>query len=283
MFDPSAKIDANTLLYSIVIPAYNEEMNISGTLLTLTEALAGEKIPFEIIVVNDNSSDSTATAVKLAANQWPQVRLVDNKPPGGFGRAVRCGLSSVSGDVVALVMADLSDDPWDVVRCYRKIEDGYDCVFGSRFIKGSSVTNYPKVKLFINRMVNKMLQILFATRHNDLTNAFKVYRYHVIESISPLHAAHFNITIELSLSALIRNYRIASIPINWSGRTWGQSNLRLRQMGRRYLATLIKLWFERILIRDDLLADMYQNKPDQTGEVIGGTFKSNGESNKSIR
>lgn len=258
-------------------------MNIPGTLHALSEALAGEKIPFEIIVVNDNSSDSTATAVKLAANQWPQVRLVDNKPPGGFGRAVRCGLSSVRGDVVALVMADLSDDPWDVVRCYRKIEDGYDCVFGSRFIKGSSVTNYPKVKLFINRMVNKMLQILFVTRHNDLTNAFKVYRYHVIESISPLHAAHFNITIELSLSALIRNYRIASIPINWSGRTWGQSNLRLRQMGRRYLATLIKLWFERILIRDDLLADMYQNKPDQTGEVIGGSFKINGESKKSIR
>jgi dolichol-phosphate mannosyltransferase len=152
-------------------------------------------------------------------------------------------------------MADLSDKPEDLVRCYRKLEEGFDCVFGSRFVAGSNVENYPPLKLVVQRIVNNMIRVLFLTRHNDMTNAFKVYRRHVIDAIQPLHAAHFNITIELSLSALIRRYSIAMIPISWSGRTWGQSNLRLREMGRRYLATLLKIWFERLLILDDLLLE----------------------------
>jgi dolichol-phosphate mannosyltransferase len=249
------------------MPAYNEEMNIPGTLSTLTEALHAAAIPFEIVLVNDSSSDQTEHVAQSAAQQWPEVRLINNLPPRGFGRAVRCGLAHVRGEIIALVMADLSDDPNDVVRCYRKILEGYDCVFGSRFMAQSHVTNYPRVKLLVNRLVNRMLQVMFATRHNDLTNAFKVYRRHVIDSITPLHAAHFNITIEMSLSALIRGYRIAALPINWSGRTWGQSNLRLRQMGRRYLATLIKLWFERILIRDDLMAEMAHRQEASSNEA----------------
>ena len=152
-------------------------------------------------------------------------------------------------------MADRSDLPEDVVRCYRKLEEGYDCVFGSRFMKGSTVTHYPPLKLVANRIVNFAIRLMFLTRHNDMTNAFKVYRRHVIESIQPLRSCHFNITIELSLSSLIRRYRIAAIPISWSGRTWGSSNLRLRAMGRRYLATLLIAWCQRLLILDDTLQD----------------------------
>jgi len=247
--------ERNTLLYSIVVPAYNEEMNIPETIQQLGEALRGAGIPFELIVVNDNSKDRTPEAVAGIRGAFPEVKLVNNASPGGFGRAVRCGLSHVSGDVVALVMADLSDLPDDVVACYRKIEEGYDCVFGSRFIRGSKVSAYPPVKLCANRIGNHIIRLMFLSRHNDLTNAFKVYRRHVIESISPLRAAHFNITIEMSLSALIRGYRIATVPVSWCGRTWGQSKLRLHEMGRRYLCTLLKIWFERLLIRDDLMAE----------------------------
>lgn len=245
----------NTLRYSVIIPAYNEEMNIDTTVRTLASALRAENIPFEIVIVNDNSRDRTRAVVETLAAEFPEILLVDNPPPGGYGRAVRCGLAHYRGDVAAIVMADLSDSPDDVVRCYRKIEEGYDCVFGSRFIVGSSVQQYPKLKLLVNRLVNTMLRVLFLTPHNDLTNAFKVYRRHVIDTISPLRAAHFNLTIEMSLSALIRRYRIAAIPISWSGRTWGQSKLRLRDMGRRYLCTLLKVWFDRLLILDDLMTD----------------------------
>lgn len=249
-------VPKNTLLYSIVIPAYNEEKNILPTIAKLAGELRAEQIPFELVIVNDNSRDNTPTVVEAAKGDYPEIHLVHNTPPGGLGRAVRFGLKHFTGDVVAVVMADLSDDPKDVVRCYRKIEEGYDCAFGSRFIRGSRVTQYPRVKLFFNRLGNAVIRIMFTTRHNDLTNAFKVYRRHVIEAIEPLYACHFNITIEMSLSALIRGFTIATIPINWSGRTWGQSNLRLRQMGRRYLCTLLKIWFERVLIIDDVLAEM---------------------------
>lgn len=246
---------ANSLRYSILIPAYNEEENILPTLDALAAALRAEAIPFELLVVNDNSTDNTPQVVEAKTADIPEIHLVHNTPPGGLGRAIRCGLNHFNGDVLAVVMADSSDHPDDVVRCYRKIEEGYDCVFGSRFVSGSKVTHYPPVKLVVNRIVNKAMQLLFLTHHNDLTNAFKVYRRHVIESILPLQAAHFNITIEMSLSSLIRRYRIASIPITWSGRTWGVSNLRLRKMGRRYLCTLLMIWCERLLILDDLMME----------------------------
>ncbi|MFI5394405.1 MAG: glycosyltransferase family 2 protein [Candidatus Binatia bacterium] len=240
---------------SVVIPAYNEEHNLPQTLDGLIAVLRREGVAFEIVIVNDNSRDNTRSFVLDRLRRDPELVLVDNSPPGGFGRAIRAGLRSVSGNAVAVVMADRSDDPEDVVRCYRKLLEGYDCVFGSRFRKGSRVVSYPPVKLFVNRAVNKLLQVLFATPFNDLTNAFKMYRRGALDGLGPLEACHFNITIELSLSCVIRGYRIAEIPISWYGRTWGVSNLKLREMGRRYLATLLKIWFERLLIADDIIAE----------------------------
>jgi len=247
---------AAQMLLSVVIPAYNESANIEETVRRLASELREAAIPFELIVVDDNSRDNTASRTHRLAEEYPETRLVGRTPPGGFGRAIRSGLEAARGDVIVPFMADLSDSPGDVVRYYRKIVDeGYDCVFGSRWIRGGEVRDFPKVKLVANRIVNRSLQWLFWTRHDDLTNAFKAYRAEVIRSIQPLRACHFNITIEMSLSALIRRYRIAVIPISWHGRRWGQSNLKLRQMGRRYLATLLKIWFERLLILDDLLEE----------------------------
>jgi dolichol-phosphate mannosyltransferase len=250
---------SNNLKLSLIIPAYNEEMNIIPTIDNLLKVICDEGIPFEIIVVNDNCKDNTQEVVEKKQKNTPEIVLVNRRKPRGFGRAIRSGLKHASGDIIVPFMADLSDDPLDVIGYYRKIENGYDCVFGSRFTRQSKLSGYPKLKLVINRLVNRFLQVLFVTGHNDLTNAFKAYRSNVIKDIMPLQACHFNITIELSLSALIRKYKIASMPVNWNGRTWGSSNLRLREMGRRYLATLLKIWFERMLIIDDLMADKKTN------------------------
>lgn len=248
--------------FSIIIPAYNEEENIGPTIREISQAMYAEKIPFELVIVNDNSKDKTPQVVEGLKKEIPEIKMITRTPPGGFGRAIRTGLDNYSGEFVTVVMADLSDDPKDIVRYYYELLGGADCVFGSRFMKGSQVVEYPLVKLYVNRIVNKMLQILFVSKCNDLTNAFKAYRSHVIESIKPLKASHFNITIEMSLSAWIRRYKIVIVPINWYGRKWGQSNLRLRAMGRRYLATLIKLWFERLLILDDLMAEKSEVKAE---------------------
>jgi dolichol-phosphate mannosyltransferase len=245
---------------SIVIPAYNEEKNIGKCLEELRRVVRDKyHLPYEIIVVNDNSRDATEEVVRAEMKEDRAIRLVTRTPPGGFGRAVRSGVEAVRGDVVVIYMADLSDDPEDVIAYYRKIGEGYDCVYGSRFIKGSQVVNYPRVKRFVNRLVNRFIKLLFWTKFNDLTNAFKAYRTSVIRDCGPYRSSHFNITLEMSLSALIRGYHIAQIPIRWYGRTWGSSNLRMREMGRRYLSTLLMMFFQRMLIKDDLLAERLVN------------------------
>lgn len=241
---------------SIVIPAHNEERNIGPCIDELQQVVWDQHfIPLEIIVVNDNSTDDTEGVVRGRMERFDNVRIVNRTSPGGFGRAVRSGVEAVTGEVVVICMADLSDDPQDVVAYYRKIDEGYDCVFGSRFIRGSKVENYPIVKLVVNRIVNTCIRFVFGTKFNDLTNAFKAYRTTVLQDCGPFKASHFNITLELSLSALIRNYNIAQIPISWQGRTWGSSNLRLQEMGRRYLCTVLMFFFQRFLIRDDVMAE----------------------------
>jgi dolichol-phosphate mannosyltransferase len=251
---------SKTLKISLIIPAYNEEMNIQRSLNQVLQVLRGSGIPFEIIAVNDNCRDKTQQLIEAKQKEAPEIILVNRTSPRGFGRAIRAGIEAADGDIIIPFMADLSDDCQDIIRYYKKIEKGYDCVFGSRFVKGSSVTNYPQIKLLINRIVNKLLQILFLTPHNDLTNAFKAFRADVIRDIMPLQACHFNITIELSLSVLIRGYKIATIPIQWNGRDWGSSKLKLKEMGRRYLATLLKIWFEKLLILDDLMENRIKLK-----------------------
>ena len=240
---------------SVVMPAHNEEQNLPPVIRGLTGTLRKEGIPYEIIVVNDNSTDGTAEVIRALRAEDPSIRTVDRSPPNGFGRAIRSGLDAVTGEVVVIYMADASDHPRDAVAYYRKIREGYDCVFGSRFINHSQVTDYPLVKRIVNRMVNKAMQWLFWCRFNDLTNAFKAYRSYVLQEAGPFRACHFNITIEMSLGALIRNYNIAQIPISWTGRTWGSSNLHLGEMGRRYLSTLVKAFAEKVLIADDLISE----------------------------
>jgi dolichol-phosphate mannosyltransferase len=198
----------------------------------------------------------------------PRIRTVNRRAPNGFGRAVRAGLDAVQGDVVIVYMADSSDHPGDAVAYYRKIAEGYDCVYGSRFIKGSDILDYPPLKRFVNRIVNKCMQWMFGCPFNDLTNAFKAYRTHVIRECGPFHASHFNITIEMALSAVVRKYNIIQIPIAWTGRTWGCSNLHLKEMGRRYLSTLLKIYAEKLLISDDLLAERLAAHATQEDRIV---------------
>ena len=255
----SADNERSSPQLSFVLPAYNEEANIGPCVDDLLKCIVGDHgLTAEVIVVNDNSSDQTEREVLKISEKWPGcVRLIRRNPPGGFGRAIRTGLTFATGQVVVIYMADRSDHPEDALAYYQKIEEGYDCVFGSRFVKGSRVQRYPKVKLIVNRAVNKCAQWMFWTPMNDLTNAFKAYRREVVQTCGPYKACHFNITLEMSLSALIGGYKIAQIPIDWEGRSWGSTNLRMREMGRRYLCTLLMLFFQRILMSDDVKSERF--------------------------
>jgi dolichol-phosphate mannosyltransferase len=236
---------------SVVIPAHNEEGEISKTVGALIQRLTAEGIDHEVIVVNDGSTDGTEAILCDLKDLYPTLRYVNNGPANGFGLAVREGLARFTGDAVAIVMGDGSDDPEDVVRCFRKLREGYDCVFGSRFIKGSRVSRYPLHKLVLNRLANGFIRALFALGYNDVTNAFKCYRREVIEGCRPLISKHFNLTVELPLKAIVRGYSYAVVPISWTNRKSGVSKLRIREMGSRYLFIVLYLFLEKHLSRGD--------------------------------
>jgi len=259
-------LPSNPLL-SVCIPAYNEEAGIARTIDAISIVLSESGVPFEIVIANDNSKDRTAEIVRAKMAEGIPIRLINRTPPGGYGRAVRSCLDHVAGDIVVITMADMSDDPQDIVKYYRKINEGYDAVFGSRFLPGSVLKDYPIVKLIANRIGNKFIQILFKTKYNDLTNAFKAFRTDALRSVMPFYASHFNLTIEISLALLVRNFRITTIPINWYGRTWGKANFKIRELGRRYLATLMKVYAEWLFIHDDVMGEFSKVKHPENIET----------------
>jgi dolichol-phosphate mannosyltransferase len=198
---------------SVVMPTRNEDGAVEETLSALVHTLRAAAIPFEIVLVDDGSTDETALRVRACSARHPEVRLVQNRGRHGFGMAVRCGLQEATGEAVAIVMADGSDNPEDVVTCYGRLLEGPDCVFGSRFMRGAQVTDYPMHKLVLNRLANWFIKALFGVCFNDFTNAFKLYRRAVIEGIQPLISPHFNLTVEMPLKAMVRGYAFAVVPI----------------------------------------------------------------------
>jgi dolichol-phosphate mannosyltransferase len=239
-------------MLSVVIPAHNEEGHIAETLEAVVAALEVAEIRHEILVVNDNSTDGTEKIVRDLACKASAVRCVCNDPPNGFGFAVRRGLADFQGDAVAIFMADGSDAPSDLVAFYRKLQEGYDCVFGSRFSRGGRVIDYPPLKLVLNRLGNRFIQLLFRISSDDISNAFKMYRRTVIAGIQPLLAQHFNLTVELPLKSIVRGYRYAVVPNSWTNRKEGVSKFKIKEMGSRYFFIVLYCFLEKSLGQQDL-------------------------------
>ena len=237
--------------FSVVIPAHNEDGVIAECLDSLSSTLNAEAFDWEIVVVADHCSDGTHDIVTGYSEREPRIRMVENPERGGFGMAVRCGLDHYTGDAVAIVMADSSDDPTDLVRYFRLIEDGAECVFGSRFIPGGKVVDYPKHKYLMNRLANLFVRIVFRHGLNDTTNAFKCYRRYVIEGCRPFLSVHFNLTVELPLKAIVRGYQYEIVPISWYNRKAGVSKLKIKEMGSRYFFIVVYCLFERLLTGQD--------------------------------
>ena len=236
---------------SVVIPAHDEEGSIAGTVEALVDTLEEAGIDHEVLVVDDHSRDGTGERVAQIAERLPTVRCVRNDGERGFGFAVRCGLQHYRGDAVAIMMADLSDSPRDLVMYWRLLEQGFECAFGSRFMPGGSTEGYPRLKLVLNRAVNLAIRALFRHGYNDTTNAFKAYRREVIDNIQPLLSNHFNLTVEIPLKAMVRGHTYAVVPISWRNRTTGESKLRLQEMGSRYLFIVLYVFLEHHLSRGD--------------------------------
>lgn len=202
-----------------------------------------------MLIINDNSTDNTEFVLQDLVRLDDRVRYINNPAPHGIGAAIRTGLANFTGDAVAIMMADGSDSSLDLAKYYRQLLKGYECVFGSRFIRGGRVIDYPKHKLVFNRLANWVIQVLFGTPCNDITNAFKCYRREVIEGIQPLHATHFNILVELPLLAIAHGYCYTILPIQWENRKHGMSKLRIREMSLKYMATILRIWKQSLSLQ----------------------------------
>ena len=244
--------NGNPCRFSIVIPAHNEEACIARTCESIIDEFAWRAVTdFEILVVNDNSSDNTEQILIDLCARYECMRYCNNTPPHGFGFTVRRGLEQYRGDAACIVMADLSDSPNDIYTYYTCIAAGAECVFGSRFISGSKIIDYPKFKLIINRLANWFVARLFRLSYNDVTNAFKCYRRDVIDGLQPIVSNHFNLTVELPLKAIVRGYKFKVVPISWTNRVDGVSKLKLKEMGSRYMFIVLYVLLERLLTKAD--------------------------------
>lgn len=239
---------------SIVIPAMNEADCIESTVEHLHLELKLKCIEHEIIVVDDHSQDETFAKLQAMQASVPTLRPIRNPSSAGFGQAVRCGFSEMQGDAVVIFMADESDDVRDVPRYWETLQQ-YDCAFGSRFIKGGGVIDYPWFKMRLNRLANTFIRLVFGIRYNDFTNAFKGYRREVIEGCYPMLSPHFNLTVELPLKAMVRGFSWHVLPITWRNRRSGVAKLKIREMGSRYFFVVAHVWLEKYFSRGDYHRD----------------------------
>jgi dolichol-phosphate mannosyltransferase len=238
-------------LFSVVVPARDEEGSLPSTLRELYAEFSRESVPHEIVVVDDGSADRTWSVLQALKAEIPTLVPVQNLGLHGFGRAVIEAFDHVRGDAVVIMMADASDLPSDAVKYWRLLNEGHECVFGSRFTRGGAVVDYPPVKLLVNRMANLFIRVLFNIPLNDTTNAFKAYRRTVIEGCRPFMAPHFNLTVELPLKAIVRGFTWTVIPISWRNRRFGVAKLKIKEMGSRYFFICMYVWLEKYFSRGD--------------------------------
>jgi len=254
MKSPSPSTKEPLQLLSVVIPARDEEGCIAATVEHLHVELRLKSIPHEIVVVDDGSTDATWAVLRELSTRILECKPVQNLGAHGFGRAITLGFNHVSGDAVVVMMADESDDSRDVIRYWETLSEGYDAVFGSRFVRGGRVIDYPRLKLMVNRIANLFLRVLFQIPVNDFTNAFKAYRRTVIEGCRPFLSPHYNLTLELPLKTIVRGYSWTVIPVSWRNRRSGESKLKIKEMGSRYLFIALYCWLEKYFSRGDYQA-----------------------------
>jgi dolichol-phosphate mannosyltransferase len=236
---------------SVVIPARDESGCIASTIQHLHLELSLNGVPHEIVVVDDGSTDETWQILTELQTRLRELAPVRNDGLHGFGRAIIQGIDHAQGDAIVIMMADESDDCRDVVRYWQLLNEGYDAVFGSRFMKGGGVIDYPWLKLKVNRFANTFIRYLFGIKLNDTTNAFKAYRRATLDGCRPFLSPHFNLTVELPLKTIVRGYSWTVIPITWRNRRTGVAKLKIKEMGSRYFFIVAYIWLEKYFSRGD--------------------------------
>ncbi len=230
---------------TIIIPVKNEENNISNIVDSINSKI---KVNYEILFIDDFSTDNTANVIKNFQNENNKIKLIKNELRG-LGQSIRNGIKHSNGKYLSILMSDGSDDLDDLNRYYFTIKDeNLDAVFGSRFLHKSKIYDYPKFKLILNRIFNYFVSLVYLNKYNDYTNAFKIYKKDTLLKIEPIVSESFNVFLELPLKIINRKLNYKIISINWYGRKDGVSKFKFKELRSKYLFTLIYCLAEKILL-----------------------------------
>ena len=240
---------------NIIVPLKNEEKGIDNLIQNLTPILQKIQKKTKISLIDDHSTDQTLKILKKYEQQFNFVKVYENEKKTGVGNAIKYGIEKNESEAVVIFMGDCSDNPNDIVEYVKYLDQGYDCVFGSRFAEGSKLYDYPLIKLILNRIANNFIRLLFLIKYNDVTNAFKAYRKELLINFKPIVSRHFNINAELALKAISRGYKYKVIPISWFNRKKNISKFKIKEMQNRYIFTILYVWIEKVLLQRDLKKD----------------------------
>jgi len=227
-------------LLSIVVPAHNERGNLEELLQEITSSLDPKAVNYEVVIIDDNSTDGTGELADLASSKDQRIKVIHRRGGASFGKTIKVGIKAAAGDVIVPLMGDLSDDPGEILLLVEALDRGFDIAVGSRFLPGSSVEGYPKLKMLANRCFNIFATTIFGLKIKDLTNAFKAYRREVLDSIR-IESDGFEINAEIPLKAHLLGFTMIEVPVSWRGRRRGASKLRLSRIGPRYLRVVFNL------------------------------------------
>jgi glycosyltransferase involved in cell wall biosynthesis len=216
----------------IVIPVYNEGVNIGRTLLEIHEKI---RTPHRVWIVYDFEEDDTLPVARRWRERDPTVHLAKNRYGQGVLNAIRTGFDLVEDGVILVVMADLSDDLAVVDTMFAKIQEGYDIVCGSRYMRGGRQIGGPRLKKLLSWGAGISLRYLTGIPTHDVTNSFKMYTTRVLRHVEIESRGGFEIGMEILVKAHANGYRIAEVPSIWCDRTAGESRFRLWKWLPNYL------------------------------------------------
>lgn len=233
---------------SILIPVYNEVKQLNYTVKKL-QTLKKRIHEHELIFIDDLSNDGSYKKLISLKKKFSKIKVYKNTRKG-LGSAIKIGIEKSRKKYVCIFMCDLSDDVNDIEKYYKTIKNNplLDAVFGTRFSKNSKVKNYPYFKLTLNRIANNFIRLFFISKYNDFTNAFKIYKKSILIKLFPLVSENFNIFLELPLKVITRKLNYKIIPINWYGRKIGKSKFKIKEVGSKYIFTLMYCFLEKILL-----------------------------------
>ncbi len=211
----------------VIIPTYKEKENIEA----LVKAISDQSIPFDILIIDDNSPDGTAAIVKQLQNSFKNLHLIERSGKLGLGTAYITGFKWAlerGYDYIYEMDADFSHDPNDLVRLYNACHNnGADLAIGSRYISGVNVVNWPLSRVLMSYFASIYVRLITGMKIMDTTAGFKCYRKEVLENIRPAHikARGYGFQIEMKFTAYKLGYKIVEVPIIFTDRKLGSSKM----------------------------------------------------------